>query len=348
MEKQFIFILSLFQHGDKVRYSTLAHLLRGKRTTSVLMYGFLYQLLPYFALFPDFSEEQLTGIIRNLIESHYLMEDSPGVVSISAKGRQLMAKKPLVEHEGLDSLRYSRVDDDFTELLLFATQVVSEYCHQQSRYQPIETSQLKQALVKGWLRQLPERDELGRRFFNEWQRLIAAFPEVYRPYVVASLSGNGQIGQTLSQLTEQSNLSLFEARLVSKQLSHRALTMLLENVEDFPLMVALYRRLGKKLVNESAAMTYQLFQQGWSVSELSKKRGLKPSTISEHLIEAAIIDESFDLTKIVTTSVRSHLEPFLVEPIRQWRYGDLKLETETVSFLAFRCFQIQQLRGGDV
>ena len=36
------FILALLSHGYKVRASTLYHLLKGKRTSSVLIYGFLY------------------------------------------------------------------------------------------------------------------------------------------------------------------------------------------------------------------------------------------------------------------------------------------------------------------
>lgn len=35
------FILALLSHGYKVRASTLYHLLKGKRTSSVLIYGFL-------------------------------------------------------------------------------------------------------------------------------------------------------------------------------------------------------------------------------------------------------------------------------------------------------------------
>lgn len=34
------FILALLSHGYKVRASTLYHLLKGKRTSSVLIYGF--------------------------------------------------------------------------------------------------------------------------------------------------------------------------------------------------------------------------------------------------------------------------------------------------------------------
>ena len=35
------FILALLSHGYKVRASTLYHLLKGKRTSSVLIYGFI-------------------------------------------------------------------------------------------------------------------------------------------------------------------------------------------------------------------------------------------------------------------------------------------------------------------
>lgn len=50
------FILALLSHGYKVRASTLYHLLKGKRTSSVLIYGFLYDCLRFIGWWPTISE----------------------------------------------------------------------------------------------------------------------------------------------------------------------------------------------------------------------------------------------------------------------------------------------------
>lgn len=64
---KFDYILSLFQHGYKVKTSTLYHLLRGKRTTSVLIYGFLYDNLVAFGLFPLLSKTTYESVSNNYV-----------------------------------------------------------------------------------------------------------------------------------------------------------------------------------------------------------------------------------------------------------------------------------------
>ncbi|MBP1040617.1 helix-turn-helix domain-containing protein [Vagococcus sp. BWB3-3] len=349
MKKYDSFILSLFQHGDKVRYSTLAHLLRGKRTTSILMYGFFYGVLPYFSLFPKMTEEQLNPIIQTLIGENLLVELAPGIVQISQKGKDYLKSNPVIEHVGLNSFYYGRVDKPYLELVLFATQVVSEYCHHNVQYQPIETNGYKQYVIRHWFQTLPkDRQLLGRLFYQEWQGLIASFPEMTRPFAVAFLTGHGQIGQTASQLAESSGLAPFEMTLIIKQLSHLGIHQILTFPERFSYLGELYQRLDKPVVNESAFKTYQLFQKGFSLAEICQERRLKESTVSDHLIEWAIIQEDFDFSRVLTTTEKAQLGQLLTSKgnVRDWRYADLGRETADISFFAFRCFQIHHLRGG--
>ena len=49
-----VFILSLFSSGHKLRISSLYQLLVGKRTTSVLIYGFTHELLFIHNSFPEY------------------------------------------------------------------------------------------------------------------------------------------------------------------------------------------------------------------------------------------------------------------------------------------------------
>lgn len=347
MNKLDIFILSLFQHGDKARYSSVAHLLRGKRTSSILTYGFFYDILPYFSLMPKLTDKTFNGIVEGLINQKNLLEVEPGVVKISLQGCLLLSEEPVIDHQGLNSFFYGRSDDDFLELLLFATQVVSEYCHNHSEYQPIETNNVRQALIKKWFRQLPlDRKKIGQSFYEEWHRLISSFPEVYREYVLLYLSGHQQIGQTLFQLANLSGKTLFDVQLIKKQLSHIAIKRVVTESHDFPYMDGLYRLLGKATINQSALRTYNLFQGGVSLHDICHERRLKISTVTDHLIEWAILDCSFPFESILTDSVNSVLVNLLNTDadIRSWQYSDLGEQQEAVSFLAFRCFQLKQIR----
>lgn len=348
MEKQTIFILSLFQHGYKARYSTLAHLLRGKRTTSILMYGFFYNILAYFSLFPNLTEKKVNQIVQRLLEAHLLIELSPGVVQISQKGRKYLDDHPVIEHRGLNSFYYGRVDEGFKELLMFATQVISEYCHRNIQYQPIETNGHKQYLIRRWFQDLPkDRQVLGQDFYQEWRQLIDSFPEAVRPFAVAALTGHGQIGLTAVQLAELGSVDPFDIGLINKELCHLSIDQLLKTPESFPYISSLYESIDKPVVNKSALKSYQLFQKGYSLTEICHQRQLKESTVNDHLIEWAIMSEDFDYGRVLVGKDREFfLQLLRIEPnVRDWRYTDLGQGIDRISFLAFRCFQIQSIRG---
>lgn len=348
MGKQTIFILSLFQHGYKARYSTLAHLLRGKRTTSILMYGFFYNILAYFSLFPNLTEKEVKQIIQHLLEAHLLIELSPGVVQISQKGRKSLERHPMIEHRGINSFHYGRVDEGFMELLMFATQVVSEYCHRNRQYQPIESNGYKQYLIRRWFQALPkDRQVLGQGLYREWQLLISSFPEAVRPFVVAALTGHGQIGLTVSQLADLRVVDPFEVGLVSKELCHVSIDQIIKAPNAFPYMNALYESIDKPRVNESALKSYQLFQKGYSLIEICHQRQLKESTVNDHLIEWAMMDETFDYNRVLADKDKElFLQLLRFKPnVRDWQYNDLGQGSHKISFLAFRCYQIQSIRG---
>ena len=59
------FILALLSHGYKVRASTLYHLLKGKRTSSVLIYGFYMIVYGSLAWWPTISEQAFFQFLEN-------------------------------------------------------------------------------------------------------------------------------------------------------------------------------------------------------------------------------------------------------------------------------------------
>ncbi len=60
-----VFILSLFSSGHKLRISSLYQLLVGKRTTSVLIYGFTHELLFIHNSFPELKQDILSNFAKN-------------------------------------------------------------------------------------------------------------------------------------------------------------------------------------------------------------------------------------------------------------------------------------------
>ncbi|RCF83134.1 hypothetical protein B1168_04140, partial [Enterococcus faecium] len=61
-----VFILSLFSSGHKLRISSLYQLLVGKRTTSVLIYGFTHELLFIHNSFPALQKDKFYQILQKI------------------------------------------------------------------------------------------------------------------------------------------------------------------------------------------------------------------------------------------------------------------------------------------
>lgn len=59
------FILALLSHGYKVRASTLYHLLKGKRTSSVLIYGFYMIVYDSLAGGQRFPNKPVFNFLKN-------------------------------------------------------------------------------------------------------------------------------------------------------------------------------------------------------------------------------------------------------------------------------------------
>lgn len=350
MEKQDIFILSLFQHGNKVRGTTLSHLLRGKRTTSILIYGYFNQLLPYFGLFPQLVEAEVQKTINKLRQQGFLNQNPSGdLLWLSEKGQSQLIVTPALKLPDLQGVTYSNTDDEYVEGLLFASQIISEYVHGNNKYVPIESNPAKQLILKRWFQTLTKEPALlGQQIYHEWHRLILAFPARLQSSLVNLLSGHTQIGQTASQLIDDHHLSAFEGYLLRKNYSHRLIRMISEQPTDYPLLSSVYPFYSRSFINDSAAKSYQLLKAGRSLQEICRLRKLKESTVVDHLIEAAILNEDFDFTLVLDEATCSALKSYekIVNDLRQWHYREVLADQPTVDFLKLRCYQIMCIREG--
>lgn len=85
------FILSLFLSRNKLRVSSLFQLISGKRTTSVLIYSFLNDLLLVHGSFPTLKEEEFLAIITRL-EQEKLIVLIDNHASITTLGEKKLKK----------------------------------------------------------------------------------------------------------------------------------------------------------------------------------------------------------------------------------------------------------------
>lgn len=343
--------VTLFQASDKLRVSSLFQLLIGKRTSSVLTFGFFNNLLNHFGLFPKLKEVRFYELINELVNCGYIEKVEPGMFKITQQGVAFVADNP-VNIENVNGVKYSSISNDYLELLFFATQIISEYSFKNSHYMPLIDTNYRQYKMKQWfLRNKKNVNALPNDFYQEWLSLISEMPEnVAEPIqMINLLSGNNQIGQTFNQVFNGKNANDITIYLKKVNISHYVVRTIESQEQKYPLFFDIYKEMNTFTGNHSARESYSLSKQGQSVEKIMGIRKLKRSTVVEHLIEGLILDENpYDLS-IIGKKDYVFLKDFehVHSDYKTWVFKELKDEKQDLIFFSFRAYQITKMKGGE-
>ncbi|QIL46601.1 hypothetical protein G7081_05675 [Vagococcus coleopterorum] len=336
------YILSLFTAGDKLRVTSLFQLLKGKRTSSVLMFGYLNGLLKHFGLFPKLTTKQYQAAVNALVSKDYLMLITDNVAVITAAGSRLKTEKEF-EVTALNGVTFCNTAQEFFDQLLFTTQVISELSYHEKEYLPVELNSFKQHRTKLWLQtKIVNYPEINRQLYQEWVELLPGLPEG----TIALLTGHNQIGKTYNQVRKDLSNRPLKQYLAKTNLMHQMITTILMAKQSFPLFVSLFKLTHDSSGNHSASESYRMYEKGLSVTEIMLRRQLKRSTVVDHIIEGLILSDTLPSFELIPKQEREKLDAYrsLNSDFKVWRYGDV-IETEPiVSFLSFRIYQIELLR----
>ncbi|OTN90476.1 hypothetical protein A5819_002976 [Enterococcus sp. 7E2_DIV0204] len=332
------FILALFQHGYKVRTSTLYHLLKGKRTSSVLLYGFLYENLRFFQLFPELSEKQFDILLDNLVKQELLSKTSDSEVQITAKGLQSLTHEK-DHYSWIDNYRFGKTDEMIWRLLQFTVQVVSQLSYNNKNYLPLEQSPLYQKQIKTYIKSLPKA-RLIETVKKEWSQIFSVLPEEEADFFAQQFSGYQTIGKASFQLMNEQE-TVFNRLLIKKEKLHHLIDTILL-MPDVSFLKKLILPLVKQNENKSMNETARYLSTQFSIDALAVQRKVKLSTIKDHLMELALTKD-FPFERFISQPTYACLRDYS-KPYQDWTYRVVKQENPEVDYFEFRLYQIQKLR----
>ncbi|WP_270279674.1 helix-turn-helix domain-containing protein [Vagococcus bubulae] len=340
-------ILYCFKSGDVMRYSTLYHLLKGKKTTSVLSYGKLYAILDYFYLFPKLSKTLFDSSIHSLVESGDLHQLDDQFVKLTDKGKARSQNSALNQFS-IKGFDYYKFDDLFWQRLLFISQVISYKSYQNADYLPIDNDPIHQLKIKQWLRQYTS-DTLVIDFFNEWKQLMGLLTQEEQDVLVSQLVGHDVVGYTLSQFAKQTNHDVLYVYLLYKSSLHKMIEQLLLGVNGFPLIFSILASIEEERENDTVDVTSSLIEKGYSINQISHMRRLKESTITDHFIEMSLSKKGMDLIDYVTIDHQTKLKAYLADnPVyKSWKFSDVIKTIPSLTFYEFKFYQFYLLEEGD-
>lgn len=332
-----VFILSLFSSGHKLRISSLYQLLVGKRTTSVLIYGFTHELLFIHNSFPELKQDKFYQILQKIAQQGWI-EINENEAKLTPTGADMLSEHQ-IEHTGLRFDRYGRTGETSWRLIKFAVQVISNLATGIQDYLPAETSPFYTFQLKKWLSesQLP-REILIDTAYESLVQLFSEIPEEAADFLANQLSGNERTGLLPYQLAKNND----ESAVYLQQ--SRCIHLLLAQIEKRPdsLWHALIDSLLQQNFNQSMMITKQMFMNGQTIDQIMAIRHLKRGTVTDHLIEWALFFDDFPYERILSAETIGHLEPNK-DSVREWRFSEWNVDGQ-LDYGEFRLYQIYLLR----
>jgi uncharacterized protein YpbB len=324
------FILALFNHSDKLRPSTIYQIVCGKRTSSVLSYAFFYDRLGFFQVLPKLNEQTYKQAISSLLADNQLVADEAGYLQTLADCQQDKAFDRKLIWTHINYFRYGRYDEQMWRLVQLLVQAVA-FQGISTHYVPVESTPMYTEPVRHFLRQHPQ---VKKDLFTELWQVFEQIPEPFADFLVGTLSGPEEIGQTFFQLLPDA----YQHQPWNQFFSAAAIHSFLAKVrEQAPLLTECLKPFYQENLNQSMLKSRQLFLKGNTVEEIAQIRKIKIGTVNDHLIEWAISDEQFPYHSF---AIKQQLPP------ASWKipYSILQREV-SLDFLTLRINQIAQKRG---
>lgn len=345
---QSMFILTMFQHGFKVRWTTAYFVLIGKKTSSVLTYANSYQLWPYYHLFPQWSKEDFEKSIQRLVQQGFLLR-SDKWVRITPIGKEQVQQMDLACLKVMDGWRYGQVADKLLSKFIFTNQVLSELSYHDKQYIPVEQSLMKQTMLKQQLKQIQQPfTQWLTHYVDELMQFLNTLPEQQATLLTNQLVGYRESGQTMEQIAESQQQSVIQVYLETISTMHQLLQSLEKG--EYPYLRHFYE--APFQLNEMVVRTGKVMQTGiLAVDELAKRVHKRPGTVMDYLIEMALTYPAEFPFSFYIAEWEEKLAAYQKEDgnFGSWVYSELTQlsSLEELPFQAFRFYQIKEGQKND-
>lgn len=326
------FILTLIMTRHKLKKTTLYLLLTGKKTSSILVFGYFNQLLPFFGLFRNLRKEDYENALMSLKKTGLIEEKQGFLYSRSS----LEAPLDLTEYPFLKGYPYSVFDQELWGLFLFSLQVLSEKSFKNAQYLPLSQDFLTGVKIKVWLKKNHLQEEKILMVKEEIAQLNSQLPQKSANRLSQLWQGHEVLGQVPAQIYP---LDKMEGYLTYYHDLHSFIFFLKQG--NYPLL--------KDLLQEkenSVSQTKKFLTKDSSLSQLQRKRPeLKPSTLRDHLLEIAILEEAqFPFENFIQKETKLILNDYVKNhpQVIHWDYKTIS-STKEMDFLSYRLWQINYL-----
>lgn len=324
---------------ERTIYS-IYHLLSGKKSSQTIQDAHLFQLDHYFKTIPQMNRMDYNFNITWLAESGFIFQlDDSQKYKVTELGeeklRSILYQGPKLPH--LNGWKYQDTAILLWKRLTLLVQTVSHLNHQDNRYQAIQ----RDPDVYKWIKQFLKKYQGGRRnlsadLYAELHQIFSGnFPD--NPLlVVLRLTGRQLIGMTNKQVADTLRMEETECHFRFLNALHFIIEQTINQKEEFPLVHIIISDIFQSVpYTKSTLKTYELLQNNMTIDQVAKVRRLRRSTIEDHVIEIALMDQQFSIDHLIDSQKREEI----IEAVKLLGKKKLKPIMENIEHVSY--FQIR-------
>ncbi|MBS4176477.1 helix-turn-helix domain-containing protein [Lederbergia citrea] len=326
-------------NGERTIYS-IYHLLTGKKSSQTIQDAHLFQLTHLFKTLPGLKRQQFNAYIDTLHQESYLNEGEESTkYFVSDQGYDaymtFFQRCPMPEY--IQGLKLQDATILMWKRLTLLIQAASHLIHSINRYYPIQRDPEIYTWVRDFLTNYRGgRSRLSKDLFKELHTIFSTdFPE--NPFlIVARLSGWERIGLTGKQTAEQMGLEETEYHYRFLNGLHFIIQTVTQQRGAFPILNSLITDVYQKVpYTKSTFRTYELLQQDFSILQIAAMRGLKESTVEDHIIEIALSDRDFSIDSFIDQKTAAEISD-IAKRLGQRKLKPIKEQVQDISYFQIR------------
>ncbi|WP_409270504.1 helix-turn-helix domain-containing protein [Neobacillus sp. SCS-31] len=290
--------------GERTIYS-IYHLLKGKKSAQTIQDAHLFSLTSLFMAYENITRKTVEESIKTLNSLGLIHEVSEQRYILTDKGNECLeaelAMSPLPQD--LQGWKYHLEAGYLWERLSLLVQVCSYISRKETRYVPIQKKRRTQQWVKNFLvRMQPgQRAELPGVLFKELSMVLEDNKNINPDILVLRLTGFHSAGLIPQQAAMVLGLDEFRFRLEFLAILHYICKKAGSQTGEFPLLYHLRSVEGAGTsLTLTSRQTLNLLNKGLPIDSIAAARGLKRSTIEDHIVEIALNVDGFSIDPYVT------------------------------------------------
>ena len=305
------FLLQFFDDQPR-RATSLYLLLTGKKTLSVLFAALEHQQLQWLHLYPTLSRPDFQAAIARLQAAHHLEKTDLGMILGGPKAQPANLPTAYQPWMGVHT---------FSPKFHLAVQMLSEASFHNARYRPVTQDWAIQQQLRQWWQHIDRQTAI-----SELKTLLEVIGDESATVLLSTMIGHDFVGA--GQVDDISQIQAL-AQLIAQLDAGLA--------SSWQALWGGRKALGTK--TQYAAL--QMIQQGATREQVSQRLRLKPSTINEHLLTAAIFGADLPLARLYPATMLTQLN----QADAHLNYQPLLEQVPDSDFFQIRLFQILCLQG---